>query len=53
MVLFLLLRLLPGDPANSLLSVGATPEQIAAARHQIGSDLPLLEQFVVLARPAG
>ncbi|WP_214414104.1 ABC transporter permease [Sphaerisporangium fuscum] len=44
-VLFLLLRLLPGDPANSLLSVGATPEQIAAARHQIGTDRPLPEQF--------
>jgi peptide/nickel transport system permease protein len=45
-VLFVLLRLLPGDPANSLLSVGATPDQIAAARHQIGSDRPLPEQFV-------
>ncbi|PZG14450.1 ABC transporter permease [Nonomuraea aridisoli] len=44
-LLFVLLRLLPGDPANALLSVGATPEQIAAARRQIGSDLPLLEQF--------
>ncbi|MEA2817937.1 MAG: peptide/nickel transport system permease protein [Rhodospirillaceae bacterium] len=43
--LFLLLRLLPGDPANALLSVGATDEQIAAARHQIGSDQPLLSQF--------
>jgi peptide/nickel transport system permease protein len=45
-VLFLLLRLLPGDPANSLLSVGATPEQITAAQHQIGSDRPLPMQFV-------
>ena len=45
-VLFLLLRMLPGDPANSLLSVGASPDQIAAARHQIGSDRPLLQQFV-------
>jgi peptide/nickel transport system permease protein len=43
--LFLLLRLLPGDPANALLSVGATDEQIASARHQIGSDQPLLSQF--------
>ena len=43
--LFVLLRLLPGDPANALLSVGATPEQIAAARHMVGSDLPLIEQF--------
>ncbi len=44
--LFLLLRLLPGDPANALLSVGATPQQIAAARHEIGSDQPLPRQFV-------
>ncbi|WP_043622570.1 ABC transporter permease [Nonomuraea candida] len=44
-LLFVLLRLLPGDPANALLSVGATPEQIAAARRQIGSDVPLPEQF--------
>ncbi len=45
MVLFALLRLLPGDPANALLGVGATGEQIAAARAQVGSDLPLVEQF--------
>jgi peptide/nickel transport system permease protein len=43
--LFGLLRLLPGDPANALLSVGATPDQIATARHQIGSDQPLFTQF--------
>ncbi|MDM9624923.1 ABC transporter permease [Rhizobium sp. S152] len=45
-VLFLLLRLLPGDPANALVSVGADPEQIEAARRQVGSDLPLTEQFL-------
>jgi peptide/nickel transport system permease protein len=44
--LFVLLRLLPGDPANALLTVGATPEQIAAARHSVGSDLPLLQQYI-------
>ncbi|RNE56807.1 ABC transporter permease [Cryobacterium tepidiphilum] len=44
-VLFVLLRLLPGDPANALLSVNATPEQIAAAQAQVGSDRPLAEQF--------
>ncbi|MEU5612787.1 ABC transporter permease [Streptomyces sparsogenes] len=44
-VLFVLLRMLPGDPANALTSVGAGPEQIAAARHSIGSDRPLPEQF--------
>lgn len=43
--LFVLLRMLPGDPANALLTVGATPEQVAAARHSVGSDLPMLQQF--------
>ena len=46
-VLFVLLRLLPGDPANALLGVGATEAQIAAARTQVGSDQPLLTQFVL------
>ena len=44
-VLFILLRLLPGDPANALLGVGATEAQITAARAQIGSDQPLIVQF--------
>ncbi|WP_354066413.1 ABC transporter permease [Devosia sp. 2618] len=45
-VLFILLRLLPGDPANALLGVGATEAQIAAARAQVGSDQPLYAQFI-------
>lgn len=45
-VLFVLLRLLPGDPASALLSVGADAAQVEAARRQVGSDLPLAEQFV-------
>lgn len=45
-VLFVLLRLLPGDPAAALVGVGATPEQIAAAQAQIGSDQPLGVQFL-------
>lgn len=48
-VIFVLLRLLPGDPANALLSANATAEQIAAARAQVGSDKPLLEQFTLWA----
>ena len=49
-VLFVLLRLLPGDPANALVGVGATPEQIAAARTQLGSDQPLGMQFLTYLR---
>ncbi|WP_243075992.1 ABC transporter permease [Microbacterium sp. SS28] len=48
-VIFVLLRLLPGDPANALLSIDATPEQIAAARAQVGSDQPLPQQFAAWA----
>jgi peptide/nickel transport system permease protein len=45
-VIFALLRLLPGNPANALLSVNATPQQIAAAQAQVGAAKPLGEQFV-------
>jgi peptide/nickel transport system permease protein len=45
-VLFVLLRLLPGDPANALLPVGATAEQIEAARRELGTNAPLGAQFV-------
>ena len=48
-ILFVLLRLLPGDPANALVSVGADAAQIEAARKQVGSDLPLHEQFLRFA----
>ncbi|MFC3088283.1 ABC transporter permease [Tabrizicola soli] len=46
LVLFVLLRLLPGDPAAALLSVGADEAQIAAAREQVGSDLPIGQQLL-------
>ena len=44
---FFALRLIGGDPVASLLAQGlASPEQAAALRHQLGLDLPLLEQYV-------
>jgi peptide/nickel transport system permease protein len=52
-VLFVLLRLLPGDPANALLGVGATEAQIAAARTQVGSDQPLTTQFITFVGNLG
>ncbi len=45
-VIFLLLRLLPGDPSNALLSINATPEQIQAAHIQVGADRSVIAQFV-------
>ncbi|MFT4261748.1 MAG: ABC transporter permease [Nocardioides sp.] len=43
--IFLLLRLLPGNPADVLAGPDASPETVAALRHQLGLDRPLLEQF--------
>ncbi|GAB7044106.1 MULTISPECIES: ABC transporter permease [Catenuloplanes] len=45
-VLFLLLRFLPGDPVNALLSVGATDAQIEAARRELGTNEPVAAQFL-------
>ncbi|MDR3145115.1 MAG: ABC transporter permease [Treponema sp.] len=45
LVIFVLLRLLPGDPANALLPADASPEQIVAARAKVGSDIPLPHQM--------
>ena len=45
-LLFLVVRLLPGDPANALLSAESTPDQIAAARRLAGSDVSLQQQFI-------
>lgn len=46
MVTFLLVRMLPGDPALLLLGNMATPETIAAFREKLGLNLSLWEQFV-------
>ncbi|MFU8876177.1 ABC transporter permease [Micromonospora sp. SL4-19] len=42
---FFLLRVLPGDPAVTLLAVGSSPDQIDAIRHQLGTDRPVLAQY--------
>ncbi|MGR6320616.1 ABC transporter permease [Micromonospora soli] len=42
---FFLLRVLPGDPAVTLLAVGSSPDQINAIRHQLGTDRPVLTQY--------
>jgi peptide/nickel transport system permease protein len=42
---FLVLRLSPGDPGATLAGPDATPEAVEAARHQLGLDRPLVEQY--------
>lgn len=43
--IFLLLRALPGDPAQIALGVNASPELLAAKRHEFGTDRPLIVQY--------
>ena len=46
-LVFLLLRLSPGDPAGMMLGDQATAEQIAALRTQLGLDQPIWMQFLL------
>ena len=45
-VLFVLLRLTPGDPVGAILGLQATPETMAALRHELGLDQPVWKQYV-------
>lgn len=44
-LVFLILRLSPGDPAAILAGDSATPEMIASIRERLGLDQPLVTQF--------
>ena len=44
-LVFAATQALPGDPAVQILGHGALPEQLAALRHQLGLDRPLLSQY--------
>jgi peptide/nickel transport system permease protein len=45
-VVFLLVRLIPGDPATAVLGSRATPELVQRVRDQLGLDLPLWGQYL-------
>jgi peptide/nickel transport system permease protein len=46
-VTFLLIRMVPADPAAALAGDNATPQQIAEIRHQYGFDRPIYEQLLL------
>lgn len=45
LMVFLFVRLIPGDPATIMLGAYATPEGLAALRADLGLDKPLWSQF--------
>jgi peptide/nickel transport system permease protein len=44
-IIFVLLDLVPGDPARFILGISATPESVAALQIQLGLDQPALSRF--------
>src|SRR5919198_6315736 len=45
-LVFLMLRVLPGDPATAMLGTNATPQAVTDLQAQLGLDRPLWVQFV-------
>jgi peptide/nickel transport system permease protein len=46
---FMLIRLIPGDPAAQMLGLDATMQEIDELRHEMGLDQPLYKQFLIWA----
>jgi peptide/nickel transport system permease protein len=47
LLIFLVVQVLPGDPAQVVLGVNATPEALVQLRHQMGLDLPGWERYLI------
>ncbi len=50
LLMFVLVRVLPGDPVGAALGDGATKEQVEKFRAQMGMDKPLQVQYLVYLR---
>jgi ABC-type dipeptide/oligopeptide/nickel transport system permease component len=51
-LVFSLIHLVPGDPAQAMLGDGAAPKDIAELRTNLGLDQPLFTQYVTFLRHA-
>jgi len=47
---FMILQLVPGDPAQIILGLEAEPEQLDALRQKLGLDKPVLVQYAVFLK---
>jgi peptide/nickel transport system permease protein len=46
-LVFLSMRLVPGDPATAILGARATPQAVAELRHALGLDRPFYVQYLI------
>jgi peptide/nickel transport system permease protein len=46
LVVFVVLEVLPGDPAAVILGIGAQPDTLAALRAELGLDRPVVERYL-------
>jgi peptide/nickel transport system permease protein len=44
-VIFVVMEVLPGDPAAYMLGLNAAPDTVAALRHQLGLDEPVIQRY--------
>lgn len=45
-IIFAMLQIIPGDPAQLMLGINATDDAVAALREQLGLNAPLLERYI-------
>ncbi len=53
LVVFLMVRLIPGDPARIMLGTHATPERLAELRSEFGLEEPVWRQFLLFLARVG
>ena len=51
-IVFVMVRAIPGNPAQILLGQAATPDQVAEVRARLGLDKPLFTQYLLFLRGA-
>src|SRR5262245_24380522 len=44
-IIFVMMEILPGDPASFMLGLNAEPDTVAALRHTLGLDAPPLVRY--------
>lgn len=45
-IVFMIIHLIPGDPASVMLGEEASPQEVQALRDELGLNLPIYEQFI-------